>query len=79
MYTGGFSEELDDLLEQYKERFTGRPGDGFGTMVLPPEMTHDELVERLRRALDEDKPIDVPLEYYGPKFKESVMRGDILF
>lgn len=49
MYVGGFSEELD------------------------------ELVERLRRALDEDKPIDVLLEYYGPKFKESVMRGDTLF
>lgn len=73
MYSGEFSSELKDLLAQYAERWGG-----VGTLDIPPSVTHDELVERIRRALAENKPIDGYAEYYSPEFKQAILNGDIL-
>ena len=78
MYSGPFTEELRELINRYRERFAGREDDGFGTMIVPSDMTHDELVERIERSLDEDRPIDLLAEYYDEETRRAVGNGDML-
>lgn len=78
MYTRPFTDELRELIDRYRERFADREDDGFGTMMVPPHVTHDELVERIERSLDEDEPIDLLAEYYDEETRRAVENGDIL-
>lgn len=74
MYTGGFTHELRDLIRRYEERFDTV----LGTMVLPPDLSRDDLGARLDRALADDEPIDILEEYYDEEFAEALRQGDIL-
>lgn len=73
MYSGEFSSELKDLLAQYEERWGG-----VGTLDIAPHVTHDQLVERIRRAIAEGEPVDIGEEYYSPEAQQAILNGDIL-
>lgn len=66
------SQQLYDLMDQYKARFKEMPS------LFETTLDQDALIARLKRALAEGKPYDPRTEEWPPEFRKQVESGAVL-
>ena len=69
------SDQLKNLITQYRKRFAGDSGDGFS--LNETTLGQEALVARLEQALAEGKPYDPQSEEWSPDFRAKVETGSI--
>lgn len=66
-----FSEKTWKLIEQYNEAFS----EGLGTLGLRPDITDEEIVPHLKKAIASGKPIPIDNKAVYGSCKEDIEAG----
>lgn len=73
MYDGELSDQLEEAQQRYKERF----GEIVSLFMVPDQMSHDDLIARIERAIAEGVAVDEMHEWVDQETREMFERGEV--
>lgn len=71
-----FKEKTWKAIEEYNEAF---PKNGLGTLVLNPDITDEEMLFHIKKAISSGKPITEDNKAVYGSYKEDIEAGEIVY